>query len=137
MLSALPSKADPPIWRFSGRRPYLVQGRVGIALRLGSAVDGTQAVQFSASSRELLAQFGYLVLQPALGGDQLGAALADGEPVTHKKWQEHLRPHRRDVFEATRSTRPWRLGARGAARPPSPSTRRPHRASLSSQRSRP
>jgi len=32
----------------------LVQGRIGIALR----VDGTQTVQLSASSRELLAQFG-------------------------------------------------------------------------------
>ncbi|HKQ88975.1 MAG TPA: hypothetical protein VJS43_19615 [Candidatus Acidoferrales bacterium] len=40
----------------------LVQGRIGIALR------GTQAVQLSASSRELLAQLGHLVLQPALGG---------------------------------------------------------------------
>ncbi|HKD90932.1 MAG TPA: hypothetical protein VKB56_03485 [Terriglobales bacterium] len=39
---------------------------------------GTQAVQLSASSRELLAQFGHLVLQPALSGDQFGAALADG-----------------------------------------------------------
>ena len=38
--------------------------------------SGTQAVQLSASGRELLAQFGHLVLQPALGGDQFGAALA-------------------------------------------------------------
>src|SRR5262249_44845719 len=39
----------------------LVQSRVGIALR----VNGTQAVQLSAGSRELLAQFGHLVLKPA------------------------------------------------------------------------
>jgi hypothetical protein len=47
-------------------------------LRFGSAVDGTQAVQLGASGRELLAQFGHLILQPALRGDQFGAALADG-----------------------------------------------------------
>jgi hypothetical protein len=41
------------------------KGRIGIALRLGGAVDGTQTVQLSASSRELLAQFGHLVLKPA------------------------------------------------------------------------
>src|SRR5262249_51163209 len=40
----------------------LVQCRIGIALRFGS---GTQALQLSASSRELLAQFGHLVLKPA------------------------------------------------------------------------
>jgi len=39
----------------------LVQSRVGIALR----VDGTQAVQLSAGSRELLAQCGHLVPKPA------------------------------------------------------------------------
>jgi hypothetical protein len=59
----------------------LIQGRVGIALR----VDGTQAVQLAASSRELLAQFGHLVLQPALGRYQFGASLADGERVTHDR----------------------------------------------------
>jgi len=75
----------------------LVQGRVGIALR------GTQAVQLSASGRELLAQCGHLVLQLALGGHQFGAALAHGEPVTHEKWQEHLRPHRRDAFGVSQS----------------------------------
>src|SRR5215471_16048748 len=41
------------------------KGRIGIALRLGGAVDGTQTVQLSASSRELLAQFGHLVPKPA------------------------------------------------------------------------
>src|SRR5262249_43366234 len=45
----------------------------------------------------------------------------DGEPVAHEKWQEHLRPHRRDAFGASRSPRPWRPGGGGAARPPSPS----------------
>src|SRR5215831_10307080 len=74
-----------------------VQARMGIALR----VDGTQTMQLSASCRELLAQFGHVVLQPALGGHQLGAALADGERVAHEKWQEHLRPHRRDAFGAS------------------------------------
>src|SRR5262249_38670841 len=70
----------------------LVQGRIGIALRFGS---GAQAAQLSAGSRELLAQRGHLVPQPALGGHQFGAALADGEPVTHEKWEEPLKPHRR------------------------------------------
>src|SRR6516164_4715017 len=51
----------------------LVQGRIGIVTRFGS---GTQAAQLSASSHELLAQFGQLVLQPALGGHQFGAHLA-------------------------------------------------------------
>ena len=55
----------------------LVQERIRIALRFG---NGTQAVQLSASGRELLAQFGHLVLQPPLGSHQFGAALADGEP---------------------------------------------------------
>jgi len=59
---------------------------------MGIALRGTQAVQLSASSSELPAQFGHLILQPALGGHQFGTALADGEPVTHEKWQEHLRP---------------------------------------------
>ena len=45
---------------------------------------GTQAAQLGASGRELLAQFGHLVLPTALGGDQFGAALADGEPVAHE-----------------------------------------------------
>src|SRR5262249_40295159 len=64
----------------------LVQGGIGIAL----GVDGTQAVQLSASSRKLPAQFGHLTLQPALGGHQFGAALADG---FHQK-QTRLRLHR-------------------------------------------
>src|SRR5262249_26967376 len=34
---------------------------------------------------------------------KLGGALADGERVTHEKWQEHLRPHRRDAFGASQS----------------------------------
>src|SRR5262245_2485613 len=71
----------------------LVRGRVGVAL----GVDRTQAVQLSASSCELPMQFGHLVLQPALHGHQFGAALADGERVAYEKWQEHLRPHRRDA----------------------------------------
>src|SRR6516225_12161608 len=74
------------------------------------ALRSTQAMQLGTSSREPLAQFGHLVLQPALGSHQFGAALADGEPVTHEKWQEHLRPHRRDAFWASRSLRPWRPG---------------------------
>src|SRR5215475_935756 len=49
-------------------RSTLVQGRIGIAL----GIDGTRAVQLSTSSRELHAQFGHLILQPALGGDQFG-----------------------------------------------------------------
>src|SRR5262249_13407473 len=81
----------------------LVQGRVGVALRFGGAVDGGQAVQLSANSRELLAQFGHLLLQPALGGHQFGTALADGKPVTHEIWQEQLRPDRRAAFGASRS----------------------------------
>jgi hypothetical protein len=67
-----------------------------------------QAVQLGAGSRELFAQFGHLILQPPLGGHQFGAALAHGEPVTHEKWQGHLRPHRRDAFGASQSLRPWR-----------------------------
>src|SRR5262245_34094822 len=86
--------------------------RIGIALR----VDGTQTVQLSASSRELPAQFGHLILQPALGGHQFGTALADGEPVTQEKWQEHLRPHRRDAFGASQSLRPWRSPVAALAR---------------------
>jgi len=37
-------------------------------------------VQLGVSGREPLAQFGHLVLQPALGGHQFRAALADGVP---------------------------------------------------------
>ena len=51
----------------------LVQGRIGIASRIGSV---TQAVQLSASSRELLAQFGHLVPQLALGGHRSAATVA-------------------------------------------------------------
>jgi hypothetical protein len=68
----------------------LVQGRIGIALRLGGAVDGAQAVQLSASSRELLAQFGHLVLQPALGGHQFGAALADDGAASEAREQQRV-----------------------------------------------
>src|SRR5262249_23881036 len=89
------------------RENHKVLGRALIALRLGS---GTQAVQLSAGSRELLAQFGHLVLQPGLGGDQFGAALADGGGVAYEKCPARLRPHRRDAFGASRSRRPWRPG---------------------------
>src|SRR6516164_2187991 len=83
----------------------LVQGCIGIALRFGGAVVGMQAVQLSVSSRELLAQFRHLVLQPALGGHQFGAALADGERVAYEKCPARLRPHRRNAFGANRSPR--------------------------------
>src|SRR6516225_4891561 len=86
----------------------LVQGRIGIALRLGGAVDGAQAVQLSASSRELLAQFGHLVLQPALGGHQFGAALADDGARRAKRGSSNawrLKPNSRRSAGASTSTR--------------------------------
>src|SRR5262249_60519889 len=52
------------------------------------------AAHLRASSREPLAQFGHLFLQPALRGDQFGAALADGERVAYEKCPARLRPHR-------------------------------------------
>src|SRR5262249_15820610 len=58
----------------------------------------------------------HLVLQPALGGHQFGAALADGERVAYEKWQEHLRPHRTGAFGASRSRRAWRSPVAALAR---------------------
>ena len=84
LLPVLP-RASQMFFRFATKSNLLstqkvqasVRGRIGIALHLSSAVDGTQVLQLNASSRELLAQCGHLVLQPARGGHQFGAALAD------------------------------------------------------------
>ena len=86
----------------------LVQGRIGIALRLGGAVDGAQAVQLSASSRELLPQFSHLVPQPTLRGDQFGAALADDGARRAKRGSSNarrLKPNSRRSAGASTSTR--------------------------------
>jgi len=53
-FSGLPTKRATSYLRVLTARA-LVQGRIGIALRLGSAVDGTQAVQLSASARVIAA----------------------------------------------------------------------------------
>jgi len=52
MFSGLPESGTPI---YALIMPALVQGRIRIALRLGSAVDGTQAVQLSASARVIAA----------------------------------------------------------------------------------
>src|SRR5262249_3750582 len=81
-----------------------VQARMGIALR----VDGTQTMQLSASCRELLAQFGHVVLQPALSGHQFRAALADDGARRAKRGSSNawrLKPNSRRSAGASTSTR--------------------------------
>src|SRR6516165_6555290 len=55
------------------------------------ALRSTQAMQLGTSSREPLAQFGHLVLQPALGGHQFGAALADDGARRAKRGSSNAR----------------------------------------------
>ena len=62
------------------RRNYssLVQGRIWIVVRLGS---GTQASQLRVSSRELLAQFGHLVLPASPQSIELHSITTSQGPI--------------------------------------------------------